>query len=995
MIKKVIGWLMLVVTTVSLSVVVGVNGNYIFHKKDWYTKQQVEEKVDEAYNKGLDVNKNGDIFALATEYKLKYDESKAQAEALEKELDAEKLKNSLLSENVKSLTETKESAEAEVVRLNNVVLENERTISSKENEISNLEKDVASLENSISNNETIISNKQNRIEELESELLKMEQSLNESKLLVLEKNTEISDLQIEMSELQKTNSDNEIVLNSKQNRIEELEAEVSRLEALETSKNSDISSLKNQISTLKNEISIFETENTNKDNQIVSLNSQISNLQCLNSQLQATNELNLQTINNLNSQITSLNTQITDMTFQLQNNSSNVSKLNNKIAELEKSISYYEQYIANLENDEKVAITFEFNNTVYNIQIINKNCTCSVTEPTSTDYVIFNYWTVDGERIDLTTKTFSSNTKVVADVTYKYDVKFMVEETEYYSQIVTKNNYPTLPENPTKAGYEFDGWTKNGVDIVEPVTDKITQNTTYTAVFTKLHTVTFVSEDQTIGTQTVRNNNYATKPTILITTYKVFNGWKLNEVIVDVSTQKIVSDTTFVADWTYKYDVKFMVDEAVYNSQIVTENGYPTLPTNPTKAGYEFDGWMKDTEIVSPGTIKIIQNTTYTAKFTKLHTVKFVSEGTTIETRIVRDGEKTTSVSVEGTDHKVFNGWKLNDTIVVVAETIITEDTTFVADYTYKYDVNFMVEGELYNSQTVARGTLVDVPEEPIKHTYAFVGWMLDDEIVDFETYHVSSGITFVASFKELVFVEDESSFLLTTAYFTYFKNNYYSMIDGNICVLNKDNKSWDPIVSFDTDCYYKQLYADDTYLYFYQEKSLTFHNYIVDIVNKELVSFETNRSLNISATVFTYKGNVYLYDSGLFVLNKETHQYETAEIPTPAHAPFVLNNKLYYFDYDSVICYEYDDSTCLWVDSCWLNIPTTNISFYWTDGNTLYCSISEEKQYYFDSLTKTWVAKTWNGRIPYNKWGGPTICLLYDDIYNIYASTVYKLTTL
>ena len=83
-------------------------------------------------------------------------------------------------------------------------------------------------------------------------------------------------------------------------------------------------------------------------------------------------------------------------------------------------MSYYEQYIAALENGEQVVATFEFDGSVYNIQIVNKNSLLTVTPPQSTAYVIFNGWTVNGELIDLETFRITENTKIVADVTHKY-----------------------------------------------------------------------------------------------------------------------------------------------------------------------------------------------------------------------------------------------------------------------------------------------------------------------------------------------------------------------------------------------------------------------------------------------------------------------------------------------------------------------------------------------------------------------------------------------
>ena len=77
----------------------------------------------------------------------------------------------------------------------------------------------------------------------------------------------------------------------------------------------------------------------------------------------------------------------------------------------------------------------------------------------------------------------------------------------------------------------------------------------------------------------------------------------------------VIFDTEFIADITYNYDVVFMVDNNIYNSQIVVENGYATLPNNPSKSGYDFDGWtLNGVNVIEPNNTKITNNTTFISK---------------------------------------------------------------------------------------------------------------------------------------------------------------------------------------------------------------------------------------------------------------------------------------------------------------------------------------------------------------------------------------------
>ena len=547
-----------------------------------------------------------------------------------------------------------------------------------------------------------------------------------------------------------------------------LQSQVDNLNTIKVNNETTIADLNNQISSLQSQITNLTNSGEDKSEQIANLNAQVINLQKTVNQLQKTNQMNLETITSLNTQIASLNSQISELTENSQNYTGRINALNNKIAELQKSITYYETYISQLESSEQVVATFEFDGSVYNIQIVNKGSKLAVATPTSTTYKIFNGWTVNGQAIDLNTYTISANTKIIADITYKYDVKFKVGDEIISSQIITKNDCATLPTNPTKSGYEFDGWSINGVDVISNISSKqVTQNTTYIAVFTKLHTVTFVYENETKSTQIVRNGNLASSIDVVNTQYKVFNGWAVNDTIVDLSNYKIYSNTTFVADITYKYDVKFMIDEIIYNSQIITKNAYVKQPANPIKDGYEFDGWtINGTDIVNNITnIAVTKNTTYKAVFTKLHTVKFISNVQAISTQIIRNGGYPTVPTCPTKAHYIFNGWSVDGANVVSPDTYpITKETNFVAIFKIvKHSVKIASYWVMMGTPTILYETEIDYGTKigklqytPTKEDYKCIGYetysmMASD--VDIENYVVVADVMFVPKWERTVSV--------------------------------------------------------------------------------------------------------------------------------------------------------------------------------------------------------------------------------------------------
>lgn len=544
----------------------------------------------------------------------------------------------------------------------------------------------------------------------------------------------VSQLNLQIQTLTNTNNDYEKQIETLTNLKTQNEATISSLNETIEDNNLTIASNNETISSLTQQVEDLEDDNEDYLNKIETLNTQISYLETVNKKLEKTNASNLNTIATLNSQIQSLNSQISDLVLASQNSAIIINNLNAQIDKLEDSIVYYESVISGLTTEGKVAVTFEFNGSVHNVQIVPAGSTISVTTPTSTDYVIFNYWMVDGEQIDLSTYTFSESTKVIANVTYKYDVKFMVDATTHNSQIVTSGSYATLPAAPTKTGYDFDGWSLDGVTIIDNIaTTPVTGNITYKAVFTKLHTVTFVAEGETKSTQSVRNGKYATDIDIEGTTYKVFNGWTLNGALVDISTQKIVADTTFIASFTYKYDVKFMNGQTEVDSQIVTSGSFATLPASPTKEGYTFKGWslIEGGEIVNNiESLAVTQNVTYYAVF------------------------------------------EINT-----------------------YTVTFMSDGSIYGDvQTISHGSFATLPADPTKEGCVFSGWSLTDggEVVsNIDSIAVTQSTIYYAVYKQWVEVSSESG------YYPYMGSLYVPLFSSDDEVVNLENFSFRINISF------------------------------------------------------------------------------------------------------------------------------------------------------------------------------------------------------
>ena len=247
-----------------------------------------------------------------------------------------------------------------------------------------------------------------------------------------------------------------------------------------------------------------------------------------------------------------------------------------------------------------------------------------------------------------------------------------------------------------------------------------------------MYSVVFKFEDTTLSSQTIKSGEFATAPETTTTEYKVFNGWKVNGLAVNVEEYRITADTVFVADITYKFDVKFISDGVTHNTQIVEKNGKPVAPENPTKENYSFVGWSLDgTHTVNVSDYIVTENTTFTAIFKiNEYTVTFKDGNSELSTQQVQHG-KFASVPENPTKNGYnFVGWSVDGSTVVAIESYtITQNTTFIAVFkqagkpfeigydTLGYGSNLSVDFEctsevLTNATVTFTLTLVDLSAE-------------------------------------------------------------------------------------------------------------------------------------------------------------------------------------------------------------------------------------------------------------------------------------------
>lgn len=221
----------------------------------------------------------------------------------------------------------------------------------------------------------------------------------------------------------------------------------------------------------------------------------------------------------------------------------------------------------------------------------------------------------------------------------------------------------------------------------------------------------------------------------------------------------ILSVAVFVAcneNQTKSYTVKFVDGESEVKSVSVEEGktiADADVPADLTKDGYVFEGWYVG-DVAFDKSAAITADVTYSAKWTKLHTVKFVDGNETIKTATVKDGEKLTDADVPAdltATGKAFEGW-FDGTTAFDKDATITADKTFAAKWVGLFNVTFKNGEETIKVAQVKDGAVIaaaDIPEDPTDDNYAFIGWFVGETAYD-SSAAVTSDIVVSAKFSTI-----------------------------------------------------------------------------------------------------------------------------------------------------------------------------------------------------------------------------------------------------
>ena len=270
-------------------------------------------------------------------------------------------------------------------------------------------------------------------------------------------------------------------------------------------------------------------------------------------------------------------------------------------------------------------------------------------------------------------------------------------------------------------GVSFGGW-GDQVPATMPAGDVNVYGTTGVNTYNAIFTI----NGEAYATVPVAYGAAITAPDYDVPAGYTFSGWSVDATMP-------AHDVTYNATLTANtYNAIFYLDEAktqVYKTVPTVYGEEIEFPEDPTMDGKYFDSWDNDATVMEAGDMEFIaiwQDIEYYVEF-------YNAEGEIIAEDIYYWGDEITADIVEEPTKEgfEFKYWTVNGKAVtlpvVVDGNITTEGSDAIVFEPYfsivGYDVIYMVDGELYRTETYEFGADIAILDDLVKEGYTFSGW--------------------------------------------------------------------------------------------------------------------------------------------------------------------------------------------------------------------------------------------------------------------------------
>lgn len=275
---------------------------------------------------------------------------------------------------------------------------------------------------------------------------------------------------------------------------------------------------------------------------------------------------------------------------------------------------------------------------------------------------------------------------------------------------------------------------------------KVTIESAGEVVIIPKFTLTYVSQGDTLKTETLAEGATPTPPTTNPTKdgYK-FAGWD------NLPETMPAHDVTVTALFVPLYTLTYISQGQTLKTEQLAEGATPTPPAAPVRYdGYTFAGWDNLPETMPA------QDVTVTALFnaplrtlTYKYTVNWNNE-TTYRTYSVREGDSITSEPYPTLEGYTFSGWG------EILATMPNYDYTISGNFLpAKHYVIFMIGGSVYKRVEYDYGATINEEQSPYREGHTFNGWTGYPDVMVMGNEDIVITGSFTANKHSLIYVVD------------------------------------------------------------------------------------------------------------------------------------------------------------------------------------------------------------------------------------------------
>ena len=286
--------------------------------------------------------------------------------------------------------------------------------------------------------------------------------------------------------------------------------------------------------------------------------------------------------------------------------------------------------------------------------------------------------------------------------TVPYYVIYMVDGVEYKRVQMLYGDAVVLENEPTKEGYTFSGWSKTPSTM--PAENVIVSGTftvnNYNLVYI-LDGVEYKRESIAYGT-TILAESIPSK------IGHSFTGW--SGLPATMPAKDVMVTGRFVAN---SYEISFSLDGTIIKTAYVTYGAAITPPEVPTKEGYSFSGWVN-----LPSTMPAEDIVINGSFMVNSYAITYMVDGVEYYTESIAYGSTVEAIAAPAKEGYAFSGWS------EIPATMPASDITISGSFAVNsYTVTYMVDGELYKTESYAYGSSITAVESPVKEGHTFGGW--------------------------------------------------------------------------------------------------------------------------------------------------------------------------------------------------------------------------------------------------------------------------------